>query len=408
MTDPLYIIDEKKDDKANAPTSQVIQLGAESISPLITIPNLPTQAANGKIEGDVIAFGEDNLFPYYLSSLIQISPTHAAIIDYKTNAIAGRGVVLSSPSSTLQYSSKKIKGLFKKTSPQLATYEAFAWELITNVSGQVIKINPLPTDSIRTGDYKNGRIQNYYYKQNWNDSGEKSQSFKAWNPDLKGGKNGKFLLYARIERAGQYFYTIPSYFSAWRWISLEDTIGEFHENNIENGFFPSMIIEMFGAEPNKEGKVIFEEGIKAKFSGKGAAKIMAMWNPDPDNATNISTHNPPDLPDYFDGLMGEISAKIMTGHKMPPLLVGVKEKGTTGLGSNSEEIQANFALYSSTTISPLQDLMTESLEGIYEYNGEAIDVEIIPNVPDFEYEAVKGKRTDLEQTEGEPNTEGAK
>jgi len=52
--------------------------------------------------------------------------------------------------------------------------------------------------------------------------------------------------------------------------------------------------------------------------------------------------------------------------------------------------------------------MTESLEGIYEYNGEAIDVEIIPNVPDFEYEAVKGKRTDLEQTEGEPNTEGAK
>jgi len=316
MEDTTWTIEEKNKTTQAAPSVGSVKLGAESISPLITIPNLPTQAANGTLDGDVVVFGEDNLFPYYLSSLIQISPTHAAIIDYKTNSIAGRGVEISMQPQILEYSEKKTHKLFKKTAPQNATYEAFAWELITNVSGQVIKINPLPTDSIRSGDYDKGRVRNYYYKQNWNDQSEKARPIKAWNPDLKGGKSGKFLLYARIERAGQYFYTIPSYFSSWRWISLEDTIGEFHENNIENGFFPSMIIEMFGQEPNQEGKMKFETGIKNKFTGKSAAKIVTLWNPDPDNKTSITTHNPPDLPDYFDGLMGEISAKIMTGHKM--------------------------------------------------------------------------------------------
>ena len=173
----------QRSSKKEAAKTQIINLGAESINPLITIPNLPTESAAGTIEGDVIAFGEDNLFPYYLANLIQISPTHAAIIDYKTNAIAGQDVVLSSESKTLQYSDKQVKKLFKKTAPHLATFEAFAWELITNPTGQIIRINPLPADSIRSGDYENGKIKTYYYKQNLNNSEETKKTFKAFNPE---------------------------------------------------------------------------------------------------------------------------------------------------------------------------------------------------------------------------------
>ena len=387
---------EDLDKKAMAITSTVVNMGAVSVNPMVAIPNLPTVNSTGFTEDNVIKWGDDNLFPYYLSNLAQISPTQAAIIDYKANQIAGRGVEVEGEAEYLQISPRQYKKLFNNIKGDLSTYEAIPFQLITNVTGQVITIIPLPTDSVRSGDYENGIIKEYFYKQNWKDTAEKAQKIPAWNPDKKGGKKGKFIAYLRDKKAGQYFYTVPSYFSAWRWIDLEDTMSEFHKNNIDNGFFPSVILEFFGQEPSQQEKSIFENAFMSKFSGKGAKKGVFIWNPDPDNKTEITTFNPPNLPDYFENLTESVSNKIITSHKISPLLVGIKLKGTTGLGSNAEEIQASFALYQSSTIQPLQDIVTDFLEEVHEYNGDEVTLKVIPNTPDFDYEAVKGKRNDLE------------
>ena len=389
------------ENKRQAINSTVIEMGAMTVNPLTTIPNLPTQNSSSVMDGEVVKWGEDNRFPYYLSSLLQVSPTHAAIIDYKANQIAGRDVEITgevSPSG-LQLTKRQYRKLFKNISSDLAVYEAIPFQLITNATGQVITIAPLPTDSIRSGDYKNGVIQNYYYSQNWADTNVQPTKLTAWNPNKRGGKKGKFLAYLRQPKSGQYFYTVPSYFSAWRWVDLESTIGEFHKNNIDNGFFPSVIIEFFGQEPTAEEKAVFENEFKNKFTGAGSSKVVLKWNSDPEDAAKITTFQPANLPDYFGNLMEEISSKIITSHKISPLLVGIKLKGTTGLGSNSEEIQASFALYQSSTIQPIQDMIIDFIEEIHDYNGDDVKIEVLPNIPDFSYEAVKGKRNDLPQEE---------
>ena len=40
-----------------------------------------------------VSYGEDNLFPYYLISLIAKSPRHAAILKKKASLIGGRGFI---------------------------------------------------------------------------------------------------------------------------------------------------------------------------------------------------------------------------------------------------------------------------------------------------------------------------
>ena len=390
--------------QANAMTqTSVIHMGAMSVNPLEVIPNLPTSMSASVVDGEVIKWGGDNLFPYYLSNLSQISPTQAAIIDYKANQIAGRDVEVTGEAKYLQISPRQYKKLIKNVSSDVSNFEAVPFQLITNVTGQVVTVIPLPTDSVRSGDYVNGSVKVYFYKQNWADTSEKVEKIPAWNPTKKGGKKGKFIAYLRQTKAGQYFYTIPSYFSAWRWIDLEDTMGEFHKNNIDNGFFPSVILEFFGQEPDEVAKNTFLNKFKGQFTGKGAEKIIALWNPDEANKTSITTFNPPNLPDYFENLTESASNKIITAHKISPLLVGIKLKGTTGLGSNAEEIQASFALYQASTIQPLQDMITDFLEEIHEYNGDEVTIDIIPNIPNFEYEAVKGKRNDIAKST-EPNT----
>ena len=386
----------KIDKKVKSLESTVVHLGAMSVNPLTTIPNLPTVNSTGFTEGKVISWGGDNLLPYYLENLAQISPTQAAIIDYKANQIAGRSVKVIGEAKYLKITDRQYKKMFKSIKGDVSTFEAVPFQLITNTTGQIVTIIPLPTNSVRSGDYENGSVKEYYYKQNWADTGTQYETIRAWNPTKKGGKKGKFIAYLKDQKAGQLFYNIPSYFAAWRWIDLEDTMSEFHKNNIDNGFFPSVILEFFGQEPSKEEKAKFLNNFKTQFTGKGSEKIIAFWSGDPEDKTNITTFQPANLPDYFENLTESVSNKIITSHKISPLLVGIKLKGTTGLGSNAEEIQASFALYQSSTIQPLQDMITDFLEEIHEYNGDEVSIQIIPNVPDFEYEAVKGKRNDLE------------
>jgi len=384
--------------------SRTLTLGAESVTPLTTIPNLPTQNSSYK-QDDYIFFGEDNKFPYYLTSLQQISPTHQAAIDYKTNAIVGKEVVISGDyeKAALNYNPKDYQRLIKMTAPELATFEAFPFVLITNQKGQVVQIQPLPTDSIRSGDYEGGEIKNYYYSQNWAEASPKIEKIPAWNPFKKGGRKGRFLAYQRIIKAGQYFYTIPSYYSAWRYITIEDKMGEFHHNYISNGMFPSVLIELFGQQAEEEAVNNLESGLKQKFTGKGASKILILQNDDPDNKTNITSFNLQDLPNYFNEVNPASANKILTAHKISPLLIGVKEKGTTGLGSNSEEIQASAALFDSNTVLPMRLMITDLINDIHAYNGDDVEVEIIPNTPDFDYEAVKGKRNDLPEAPEAPS-----
>ncbi len=369
------------------------ELGAISITPN-TIDNTPDTIRNP--DGSWINFGLDNKLHYYLSDSVQHSPTHSAIIDFKATVTKGNGIDLEGYNGKL--SAHQITDAVTKACADIPVFETFSWLLSTNVNGDVIRVTALPNEGVRVSDLNpaTGLPHRYFFSYNWS-NGLPVTEYEPF--DFHRKRVGQFLLQRRVVRPNQYFYTVPAYYSAHDWISLEDKIATFHKNNLDTGFFPSVIMEFFGDEPNANEKVALENKISSKFGGASGKKLFTIFSEDGNEPTKITTFNPPDLPNYFEKLMSEISAKIMTSHRIPAILVGIKEVGKTGLGSNSEEIQASYSLYESVSIAPGRNLITDALNDIIKYNNDAFDFEFKEYQPSFgAIQTTKGKRNDLLNT----------
>ena len=373
---------------------KLTQFGAINITPG-TIKNTPDTILDKS--GNWVNFGINNDLHYYLADAVQHSPTHSAITDFKATVIKGNGLNLEGLDGVL--SAAQINTAMTKASTDLPIFETLSWLLTTNVYGDVIRITALPNEGVRVSDLSptTGLPHKYFFSYNW----VQSLNVTEYEPfDFERKRAGQFLLQRRVIRPNQYFYTVPAYYSAHEWISLEDKIANFHANNIDSGFFPMVMMEFFGEEPDEGEKLIFENKIEAKFSGTNGKKLFTMFTADGEDATKITSFNPPDLPVYFDKLMGEISAKIMTSHRIPAILVGIKEVGKTGLGSNSEEIQASYSLYESVSISPYRSLIIDAITDILRYNGNDFEPTFKEYKPSFgDIQTTKGKRTDLAPTE---------
>ena len=371
-----------------------IEMGAVAITP-DTIANTPDTFISEN--NNYVNFGENNKLHYYLADAVQHSPTHSAIIDFKASVIYGNGLDLDIYEGILPIS--QIENAAKKGSTDIPVFETLTWLLTTNVDGNVIRITPLPNEGVRVSDLNlsTGLPNSFFFSYNWA-NGSNITEYKPFDSELK--QVGQFVLQKRIVRPNQYYYTVPAYYSANDWIALEGKIATFHSSNIDSGFFPSVIMEFFGDEPNENEKVILENKLALKFQGAKGKKMFPIFNEEGNTPTKITAFNPPDLPNYFEKLMSEISAKIMTSHRIPAILVGIKEVGKTGLGSNSEEIQASYKLYDSTSINPYRNLIEDALNEIMLYNGNSYKVAWNEFKPSFgDIETVKGQRTDLEPKE---------
>ena len=367
-----------------------ISLGAVAITPE-TVANTPDTTLNA--ENGYVNFGVDNKLHYFLADAIQHSPTHSAIIDFKASVIYGNGINYDNYDSVLpkEYLEKAIK----KAATDIPVFETLSWLVTTNIEGQIIRVTGLPNEGARVSDLDpaTGEPLGFYFSYNWA-NGMNILEFKPFDVATK--QVGQFILQKRIVRPNQYYYTIPSYYSANRWITLENTIAVFHSENINNGFFPTVIMEFFGDEPNENDKLLLEQKVQQKFQGVKGKKVFPIFNEEGNTPTKITTFNPPDLPNYFEKLMSEISAKIMTSHRIPAILVGIKEVGKTGLGSNSEEIQASYKLYESTSIIPYRNLINEAVSDIMKYNESDFVIDWNEFKPSFgEIDTVKGSRNDL-------------
>lgn len=341
--------------------------------------------ASEKSYEDFVTYGEDNLFPQSLITAWQQSSTHNAITSGIIQMIAGHGLKFDTPIAELEKFKMKInrKGetldeLINKTAFDLYLQGYYGWQIVWNQARtQIVEIYHTPAEQIRTGKANDlGMVEDYYVSWDWSQYRKKKfapTKIPAFN--LLDRSEGRQMIFVKQYRPNQYYYSTPSYIGGMNWILMDNRVGEFHLNNIDNGFFPSSVVQFFNGEPPQEEKRKIEMGFMDKFTGKKQAKIVFVYNNNQDERVSFDTYEPANIDKRFRDLMPEISKNIMIAHRVPsPLLFGVREGG--GLGNNAEELESSSLLMNKMVIVPFQQMIIETLAEIFKVNAWDTDMSI--------------------------------
>lgn len=336
---------------------------------------------------DWVLYGEDNLYPMDLVKAWQLSATHNALTNGISQMIAGEGIEgVGLPedlanfhifSEAVNKDGLTLKDLIDRTAFDLYLHGYFGWQIIWNVARtSIAEIYHLPAEGIRSGKMELGVVKEYYFSPDWEryrDPKFKPKVIKAYDPTDRSA--GKQLMFIKQYRPSQYYYSTPDYIGAMNWILLDDAVGEFHLNNIENGFFPSALIQFFNGEPPQSEKDSIEGKFKRKFTGKGSNKLAFIYNEGREDAVQLDTFEPANLDKRFRELMPEITQKILTGHRVvSPMLFGLKDN--TGLGNNAEEIKTASLLFNKMVVIPYQIVVIRALKEVLKRKGVKVDVSI--------------------------------
>jgi hypothetical protein len=342
--------------------------------------------ATEKSYENFVTYGDDNLFPQSLINAWLQSPVHNALTTGIIQMISGEGISFDSPIFEVEVFRKRVnrKGdtlddLINKTAFDLYLHGYYGWTVIWNKARTAIsEIYHVPGEQIRSGkvNEETNEIDEYFVSWDWSNYRKKKftpQRIKAFDPTDR--SEAKQMIFVKQYRPNQYYYSTPSYIGGMNWILLDNRIGEFHLNNIENGFFPSSVVQFFNGEPPQEEKRAIEQNFMQKFTGKKQAKIVFVYNNNQEQKVAFDTYEPAGIEKRFKDLMPEVSKNIMIAHRVPsPLLFGIRDGG--GLGNNAEELESSSLLMNKMVVIPMQNIILQTLGMVFRVNGWDVEATI--------------------------------
>lgn len=309
-----------------------------------------------------VAYGEDNLYFSYLLDRFRGSPTNSAIISAVSKMIAGEGI--TSPFQTRHpqefMTAAKWFSLDKLTkwAFDLKCFGFFTMQIIRSRNGKINDVEFTPVDSWRSGiANEEGDVNEWYYSDDWVqwELTKNAKFAPVVYPAYERGANDSISIFAcKPYKPGSFYYPSVDYQGSLQWSHIEEEVGNFHLNNILNGFSPSLIINFNNGDPGPEIRQNIERKVNSKMRGSSKAGIgLLSFNDDATHAVTIEAAPISDLDKQFQFISEEATRKIMVGHRVTsPLFFGIRDGA--GLGSNSDEIKNSWLFFQNMEIQPIQ------------------------------------------------------
>lgn len=320
---------------------------------VVTLPKL--KEVKGK---EWVYYGEHNDYPYYLVDLFNNSAKNNAVITGKTNYICGQGVSYTQ-SESIEANAKtqnfilnpnrfeSLNDVVKKVTTDFEISNGAYLKLVPNrLKNGFAEVYHIDFTKVRS----NKTNSRFYVSDEWLtdncsedypygniNSRVVPTPYDAW--DYK-SFDKEYIVFIKTYRPSLKTYTLPDYTGALTWIEVDKRIGNFHLNNLNNGFSSSHIINFNNGTPEKEEQKEIEKKFKDKFtSEQNAGKFVLTFSDDNTKAPTVITLTPSDLDKQFDLLNKTCMQEVMTGHKIvSPMLFGIKEAGQ--LGGRTELVEA--------------------------------------------------------------------
>lgn len=375
------------EEKKEVQTYAVINLSAADDSP--AYPKLSLNRAGW------VAFGAKNLFPQDIINYNSKSPVNASIIESTVTYICGKGVRDSQPDAKkyvgVPNANESWDDLIEKVAKDYKTFGGFYWQVIVNKGSTTVSLFHQDFSQVRIGEItETGKPVTFRISKDWTKTSGKNKPLElpVWPGSVSKAKKGvAYLFYHWDYTPGLNFYCVPGYYPAIEYIKADGTLGQFYNNSIDNGFTPSVVINM-PSNPSEEKKAAFQKQMEDAFAGaKGASSIVILWGESDAVKPGITPFNASANADIYNNVEGIVFQKIISAHRLSsPTLAGVS--GSGNLSGNAAEIIDAYVLYNYTVIEKLRRKILDKLNIFTKINGTGElfieDLDVLPKIRETE------------------------
>lgn len=328
---------------------------------------------------DWIEYGQDNQFPYYLTSLIAKSARHAAILKKKAMLIGGRGFVTTNlQTDTMMFlaNSKNefdMEEILAKIAYDLELFGGFALNIVWSKDRtKISEINYMDPAKIRIQipDAEKGYplVENYYVSDGF-------ENTRKYPPVLYPGfstidrKKASQILYVKGHRAGTEYYAQPDYLPGIFWMELELKISQYHLASINNSFHPSFHLNWpIGNNMSDEEMDTLTARLKAQFQGAINTGEVIISFQENEMAPTITPIKENESDKRFITLDNIIEKGIMHSHRVNnPELFGIMQAGK--LGDNNGDRVQSMQEFEIDYVIPQQQIIEKVLNRLARING---------------------------------------
>jgi hypothetical protein len=261
-----------------------VKVPGQDIFETINMRNIDIPQPKEQKGYDWVLYGQHNQFPLDLLEYRNSSSLHDSIIESKTNLIAGAGFLFD---TTRELSNqfiidnwklipfwRKLDNVFWLVTRDQQTFGYSCFEVIYSMDRtRIVDMNWIDASRIASGKRDEfGNVDCYYYSENWSNTKQyPPRKIEAYDPNAEGVRQ---LVFIKREDNNMDYYSLPTYFSALRWIKADGLMAEYNLAAINNGFSPSIVFKFY-KKPSPEERRMNSEAIKAQHGGaKNAGKAI--------------------------------------------------------------------------------------------------------------------------------------
>lgn len=360
-------------DNAAAPVRAYVRFAA--IDPYVDVSIVSPEAKKATGSTDRYLWGDRDLYPGYLLELYDNVTTLRSVIDGCVDYIAGDDVSLQGDTARkMNKLGETPQEIVRQCAHNLKIYGGFALEVIRSLDGGIAEVYCIDLRFLRT----NKANDVFWYSEKWGKFNPKPDVLPAFMPEVRDkwprmtaeerDAHAASIVWVKMDQGG--VYPAPPYAAAVKACETERKIGDFHLNNLRNGFTGPVIINFNNGQPEDKEMEEIERNVYEKWTGtENAGRPILSWNSNKESAATIESVKIEDFGARYDALAKRSRQEIFTAFRANPNLFGIP---TESLGFSSEEYESAFKLFNRTQIRPCQRKIADAFARIY--GDEVLDI----------------------------------
>jgi hypothetical protein len=270
------------------------------------------------------------------------------------------------------YGDDDMEEVLSKCSLDLMFFGGFALNIVWSNNGErVALIKHIPFQKVRVKNpEKTDEIKRQYLiSKDWADKKEckRTITIDEFNPDDKENKNQ--LLYVTKYSVGLDYYTTPHWFKSVKYVKLDNEVATYQLNSAENGYTPSMLVNIGTGIPSREQQEEISKKMDEKFKGSKGAKTILTFSDGKDTAPEVIMLDQDKADTKYTEVEKMILENILIANGITnPNLVGIRVPGQLG---GSQELIDSFLLLQESFIKNYQKLIEKKFNLLnYYFNGQ--------------------------------------
>jgi len=352
-------------------------------------------------KNDYIEYGSDNNYFQYLIDRYLYSATNGAIITGIANMIYGKGLdALDSNKKPNEYA--QMKSIIKDSDLRKIALErkllGMAAMQVVMQNKQVKKVLHFPMQTLRAEKCNDkGQIEAWYYHHDW--TKKKPNEPEKRIPAFGFGNGNEVEIYVIKPYVSGFDYYAPiDYSGALPYALLEEKIGDYQINDVQNGFSGTKVINFNNGIPSEEMRDKMKRDVMNKLTGARGEKVIVAFNQNAESKTTVEDLPLNDAPAHYEYLSKECFDKLIVGHRVTsPMLLGIRT-GDGGLGNNADEIKTATLLFDNIVIKPYQLEIIDAIDEILAVNNISLKL-YFKTIQPLEFVDVEGMNAQTKEEE---------